>query len=59
MLLFAEATINTIASYATSVPEPFELLIFGVVIATGAFLLRNAPKRALRAKANKEAAEKA
>lgn len=59
MLLFAETTIYTIAAYAASLPEPLELMVSGVVIATVAFLLRTAPARALRAKKEREIADKA
>lgn len=48
MLLFAETTISTIASYAASVPEPVDLLIFGLIIASAAFLLRSMSAKATR-----------
>jgi hypothetical protein len=59
MSLIAETAIYKLASYATSLPEPVELLVFGVILATVAFLLRSAPARVSQTKKETETAEQA
>ena len=59
MLLFVETTFSTLADYATSLPEPVELLVFGIVLTTVAFLLRTAPPKATPPKNDSEAVRKA
>lgn len=54
MLLFAETTFSTIAGYAESLPEPLDVLVFGLVIASAAFVLRS-----MSAKASREDGENA
>jgi hypothetical protein len=54
MLLFAETTISTISSYVASLPEPVELLVFGIVITAAALMLRSLSPKAPQPEAEEE-----